>query len=277
MPEKMKLTPMTEAIGVEVTGVDLSRPISPDTRATLLAALAEGLVMVVRDQVLNPDSLLAAIGNFGPIMRQHLASLLLPDHPLIVALDSSKTKVGADGRFVAIGARDWHTDHAHQERPPNYTALYAVRLPETGGDTSFANMQLAYENLPDALRGKLDGLTVITKIDDRYSTAEDRSSHAEPHRHPLVRTHPVTRKRGIFVHPGMVTRFDGMEADESQAFLEELLETAITPDIIYRHQWRPGDLVITDNRGQMHVAHQDYDLSFGRVLHRVLVEGEAPY
>jgi taurine dioxygenase len=277
MPEQMKLHPMTEAIGVEVTGLDLSHPIAPDTRSALREALAERLVMVVRDQSLTPESLLTAVGNFGPIMQQHLASLLLPDHPLIVALDSSRTKVGADGRFVAIGARDWHTDHAHQERPPNYTALYAVRLPETGGDTSFANMQSAYENLPAALRGRLDGLTVITKIDDRYSTAEDQASHGEPHRHPLVRTHPVTKKRGIFVHPGMVTRFDGMEPDESQTFLEDLLETAITPDITYRHQWRPGDLVITDNRGQMHVAHQDYDLSFGRVLHRVLVEGEAPY
>jgi taurine dioxygenase len=273
----MKFEPMTEAIGVEVTGLDLSRPISSDTRAALQAALAERLVIVVRAQSLTPKSLLAAVGNFGSVMRQHLAALLLPEHPQIVVLDSSKTKVGADGRFVAIGARDWHTDHAHQQCPPNYTALFAVRLPETGGDTSFANMQRAYENLPAALRSRLDDLIVITKIDDRYSSAEDRAAHAEPHRHPLVRTHPVTKKRGIFVHPGMVARFDGMPADESQKFLEDLLETAITPDITYRHRWLPGDLVITDNRGQMHVAHQDYDLSFGRVLHRVLVEGEVPY
>jgi taurine dioxygenase len=120
-------------------------------------------------------------------------------------------------------------------------------------------------------------MTVITKIDDRYSTAEDKASHAKPNRHPLVRTHPITKKRGIFVHPGMVARFDDMEPEESQEFLEDLLETAITPNIIYRHQWCRGDLVITDNRGQMHVAHQDYDLSFSRILHRVLVEGETPY
>jgi taurine dioxygenase len=277
MPAQMKFQPMTEAIGIEVTGLDLSLPISLGTRAALRTVLAEHLVMVVRDQSFTPETLLTAVGNFGPIMRQHLASLLLPDHPLIVALDSSKTNVGADGRSVAIGARDWHTDHAHQERPPNYTALSAVRLPRTGGDTSFANMQRAYENLPNALRGRLDGMTVITKIDDRYSTAEDKAAHAEPNRHPLVRTHPITKKRGIFVHPGMVARFDGMESEESQMFLEDLLETAITPDITYRHKWCPGDLVITDNRGQMHVAHQDYDLSFGRILHRVLVEGEAPY
>jgi alpha-ketoglutarate-dependent taurine dioxygenase len=273
----MKLQPLSEAIGVEVTGLDLSRAIPRDTRAALEAALAERLVMVVRDQSFTPKSLLEAVENFGPIMQQHLAALLLPEHPQIVALDSSQTKVGADGRYVAIGARDWHTDHAHQERPPHYTALYAVRLPDSGGDTSFANMQRAYEHLPAALRDTIDGLTVITKIDDRYSSAEDSAAHSEPHRHPLVRTHPITRKRGIFVHPGMVARFDGMQPEESQTFLEDLLQTAITPNITYRHQWRPGDLVITDNRGQMHVAHQDYDLSFGRILHRVLVEGETPY
>jgi taurine dioxygenase len=277
MPKQIKFKPMTEAIGIEVTGLDLSLPILPDTRAALRTALSEHLVMVVRDQSFTPEALLTAVGNFGPIMRQHLASLLLPGHPLIVALDSSKTKVGADGRSVAIGARDWHTDHAHQERPPNYTALSAVRLPQTGGDTSFANMQRAYEKLSDALRDRLDNMTVITKIDDRYSTAEDKAAHATPNRHPLVRTHPITRKRRIFVHPGMVARFDGMGLEESQTFLEELLEKAITPNIIYRHRWRQGDLVITDNRGQMHVAHQDYDLSFGRILYRVLVEGEAPY
>ena len=205
-------------------------------------------MVVVRDQSFTPETLLTAVGNFGPIMRQHLTSLLLPGHPLIVALDSSKTKVGADGRSVAIGARDWHTDHAHQERPPNYTALSAVRLPQTGGDTSFANMQRAYENLPAPLRGLVDGMTVITKIDDRYSTAEDKASHVKPNRHPLVRTHPITKKRGIFVHPGMVARFDGMGSEESQEFLEDLLETAITPNIIYRHRWCPGDLVITQSR-----------------------------
>ena len=201
----------------------------------------------------------------------------MPNYLLIVALDSSKIKAGADGRFVAIGARDWHTDHAHQEKPPNFTALYGVRLPESGGDTSFANMQQAYENQPDDIREKLDSLIVVTKVDEHYSTAEDRAAHADAHRHPQVRTDPVTKKRGIFMHPGMVQCFDGMTADESQAILEDLHEAAITPEIIYRHQWCNGDLVLMDNRGQMHVGQRDYDLAFGRILRRVLVEGETPF
>ncbi len=273
----LKLGPLSDVIGVEATGIDLSRPIGPEDRAALEAALADRLVMVVRDQTLSPAQLLDAVRNFGPLKAQHLTSLLLAEHPEIAVLDSRRTKVGADGRHVAIGARDWHTDHAHQERPPNYTALYAVSLPGAGGDTSFANMQAAYAALPAARRSELDACTVITKIDDRYSEADDKAAHREARRHPLVRTHPVTGRKAIFFHPGMVERLEGREAEESHTFLEALLENVISPEVTYRHHWRPGDLVLMDNRGQMHVAHQDYDLSLGRVLHRVLVEGERPY
>jgi alpha-ketoglutarate-dependent taurine dioxygenase len=133
-------TPLSPAIGVEVTGVDLSQPVSSRTAAALEAALIKYLVMVVRDQYLTPSQLLNAIGALGEIMPQHLKAIRMPEHPDIVVLDSRNTKVGGDGKFVPIGARDWHTDHAHQEWPPNYTAPYAVSLPSRGGDTSFANM-----------------------------------------------------------------------------------------------------------------------------------------
>ena len=270
-------TPLSNALGIEVTGLDLSKPVDPSIAADLEAVLIEHLVMVIRGQALTPPELLKAIGLLGEIMPQHLKTLRMPEHPEIVALDSRNTKVGGDGKFVPIGARDWHTDHAHQKRPPNYTALYAVNLPSSGGDTSFANMQVAFENLPLELREKVAGMTVVTKIDDRYSTAEDRAKHQEPGRHPLVRTHPVTGKKAIFFHPGMVDCLDGLTPEESLAFLDRLLEQTIIPAITYRHKWRAGDLVITDNRSQMHVAHADYDFAEGRMLHRVLVAGDAPY
>lgn len=274
---KPTFTPLSGALGIEVTGLDFAQLVDPGVAADLEAALIEHIVLVVRDQNLTPPQLLDFVGMFGEVMPQHLTSLRLPDYPNVVALDSRNTKVGADGKFVPIGARDWHTDHAHQERPPNYTALYAVNLPSQGGDTSFANMQMAFESLPPEVRDDVAGKQVITKIDDRYSDAEDQAEHSKPRHHPLVRTHPVTGRKSIFFHPGMVERLDGMEPDESMVFLDNLLECTLGTDIIYRHQWRPGDLVIMDNRSQMHVGHPDYDFSEGRVLHRVIVKGDVPH
>jgi taurine dioxygenase len=271
------LMPLSEPLGVEVTGIDLSQPLDPEARQGLEDALIENMVMVVRDQDLSPAGLETAVGHFGPLMQQHLTSLLMEGHPKIVVLDSAKTKVGADGKFVPIGARDWHTDHAHQERPPNYSALYAVRLPPKGGDTGFANMQMGYARLGPDKRAELARHVVVTKIDDRYSTAKDRAAHREARTHPLIRTHPVTGRQAIFFHPGMVDHLEGMCAEASRTYLEELLEEVIAPEITYRHEWRSGDLVIMDNRGMMHIAHRDYDPMFGRILHRVLVEGEVPY
>jgi taurine dioxygenase len=271
------LTPLSNSLGVEVTGIDLSEAVDHRVAAELEKALVNHLVMVVRDQQLTPPQLMKAVGLLGEIMPQHLKSLRMPDHPEIVVLDSRNTKKGADGKFVPIGARDWHTDHAHQERPPNYTALYAVKLPSSGGDTSFANMQAAFESLPSSQQDDLLRLNVITKIDDRYSTAEDQQKNRDARKHPLVRTHPVTGLKAIFFHPGMVERLDGMEPNASLTYLDQLIEQTVLPEVTYRHTWRPGDLVIMDNRSQMHVAHADYDFSEGRTLHRVLVKGDVPY
>ena len=260
-----------------MTGIDLSHAPNSRIARVIEAALAENLVLVIHDQNLTPSQLLDTVAMLGRIMPQHLVSLRLPGHPEIVVLDSRNTKTGADGKTIPIGARDWHTDHAHQERPPNYTALYALHLPDRGGDTSFANMQAAFAALPKVEQIKLEAMMVITKIDDRYSSSWDAKEHQKPTRHPLVRTHPVTKRKAIYFHPGMVNHIDEMTPAQSHLYLENLLKRAITPELTYRHKWRLGDLVIMDNRGQMHVAHTDYDFSSGRRLHRVLVEGEVPY
>ena len=159
------------------------------------------------------------------------------------------------------------------------TMLYAVKLPSKGGDTSFANMQAAYEGLPAEERSKLDPMITVNVIEqDTGSVGEDaRQTLAKaPQRHPLIRTHPETGKKAIYVHPGKTERIDGMEPAESRTFIQDLLARAITPDITYRHTWQPGDLVLWDNRATLHIAHRDYDASEGRIMHRVILEGEVP-
>jgi taurine dioxygenase len=275
----LTIAPLSDALGVEVTGVDLTRPVSQADATAMEHALDEHLVMVVRDQKLAPAQYLEAMHRFGEIMPQHLTSMLMKEHPEIAVLDSTKTIAGPDGAVIPVGAREWHTDHTNHERPPKYTALYAVKLPGSGGgDTGFANMQRAYNALSDAQKAALAKHTVVTKIEDHaYVSEADRAKYGVPRTHPLIRTHPATGRKSIYFHPGKVRQLQGMAPAESLAFLDGILEDAIRPEITYRHKWRPGDLVIWDNRAVLHVAHRDYDPSEGRIMHRILVKGEVPF
>ncbi|MEQ8504729.1 MAG: TauD/TfdA family dioxygenase [Rhodospirillales bacterium] len=275
----VSLSPLTETIGIEATGVDLSGPVDDADLAAMQDALHEHLVMVVRDQNLTPAQYLDAMSLFGDLMDQHLTELLMPEHPKIAVLDSRRAKRVLDGEIVPIGAKDWHTDHTNHARPPKMTAIYAVQLPSTGGDTGFANMQAAFAGLPDGERTKLEPLVTVNVIEQDTEYVSDSTRDAltrEPQRHPFIRTHPETGKKAIYVHPGKLAHIDGMAPEESHSFVNDLLARTITPDVTYRHKWRPGDLVIWDNRGTLHLAYRDYDVTEGRIMHRVILEGEVP-
>ncbi|MEQ8227456.1 MAG: TauD/TfdA family dioxygenase [Rhodospirillales bacterium] len=275
----VSLSPLTETIGIEATGVDLSGPVDDTDLAAMQDALHEHLVMVVRDQDLTPAQYLDAMSLFGDLMDQHLTELLMPEHPKIAVLDSRRAKRVLDGEIVPIGAKDWHTDHTNHARPPKMTAIYAVQLPSKGGDTGFANMQAAFAALPDSERSKLEPLVTVNVIEQDTEYVSDSTRDAltrEPQRHPFIRTHPETGKKAIYVHPGKLAHIDGMPPEESHSFVNDLLARTITPDVTYRHKWRPGDLVIWDNRGTLHLAYRDYDVTEGRIMHRVILEGEVP-
>ncbi|PIW26146.1 MAG: hypothetical protein COW30_16530 [Rhodospirillales bacterium CG15_BIG_FIL_POST_REV_8_21_14_020_66_15] len=273
------LSPLTPSFGVDAAGVDLGGPVAAEDLAALQEALIDRLVMVVRSQNLTPEQYLEAARLFGDIMPQHLTRILMPEHPEIAVLDSRQSDKDKDGKAIPTGSRAWHTDHTNHARPPKFTLLYAVKLPSQGGDTSFANMQAAYDALPAEERERLRPMVTVNVIEPDTGNVGDDARAAlskAPQRHPLIRTHPVSGKQAIYVHPGKTERIDGMEPDESRAFVRDLLDRAITPDVTYRHIWRPGDLVIWDNRATLHVAHRNYDASEGRVMHRLIIEGEVP-
>jgi len=273
------LSPLTPSFGVDAAGVDLGGPVAAEDLAALQEALIDRLVMVVRSQNLTPEQYLEAARLFGDIMPQHLTRILMPEHPEIAVLDSRQSDKDKDGKAIPTGSRAWHTDHTNHARPPKFTLLYAVKLPSQGGDTSFANMQAAYDALPAEERERLRPMVTVNVIEPDTGNVGDDARAAlskAPQRHPLIRTHPVSGKQAIYVHPGKTERIDGMEPDESRAFVRDLLDRAITPDVTYRHIWRPGDLVIWDNRATLHVAHRNYDASEGRVMHRLIIEREVP-
>tara|TARA_Y100000588_G_C14264198_1_gene929048 strand:- start:467 stop:1297 length:831 start_codon:yes stop_codon:yes gene_type:complete len=270
--------PLSDTIGAEINGIDISAPISVEEVSMINHALADHLVIVIRDQELKPRELLSAVRLFGETMEQHLSGTLMEEHPEIAVLDSRKMPPDSEGNIIPFGARDWHTDHTNHEKPPKYTALYAVELPSKGGDTSFANMYAAYESLPVEEQFRLSKLETINKIEDfAYIDQGAREKYGNLPVHPLIRTHPVTGRKAIYVHPGKLKCIVGLEPEESLLMIAELLDRVITPTNCYRHNWRKGDLLLCDNRAVLHLAHRDYDLNEGRIMHRVLLRGERPF
>ena len=277
----MQVTKLTPHIGAEVRGVDLRNPIDEQTRARLNAAVVDNVALVIRDQEFNPAQYLAAVTLFGEPMEQHFTQYALPGCPLVHEVSNRHTD--KSGKRVKHGA-GWHTDHTNHVRPPKYTCLYAVSLPSSGGDTAVVNMRAGYEALPDAIKERIRGMKTVNVFQGsasaRYSgqSADAQAERKpEPVLQPLVRTNPDNGKKALYFHPVKTENVVGMDAQTSQALLDDLLERSVRDEFTYRHKWRKGDMLIWDNRAAMHRAYFDYDPDEYRLLYRVLVRGEVPY
>lgn len=279
----MKITKIKDHIGAEVTGIDLRKPIDEETRQRLYDAAVENVALVIRDQHFEPAELQRAAELFGELMEDQNRLYLVENHPLISVL-SNRFK-DSKGKPAKVGKNaTWHTDHTNQERPPKFTMLYPIHLPDQGGGTSVCNMRAAYEALPDDWKARITSMktenTLISSA--RFDIAnpdilkEQMAAQKPPTVQPLVRTHPDAGTKAIWFHKGKTERIIGMEPKETQDFLEELLDVAIKPEFAYVHEYKLGDLLIVDNRSAMHKAGFDYDHSQHRMLYRILVRGDRP-
>ena len=265
---QIRITPLHAALGAEVAGVDLSAPIDELTRVTLTRALADHLALVFHDQSLTPSQYLAAASVFGPPMEQHYSQHNMPEYPLIGLIWH---------RNGQRPAERWHTDHTNRERPPAATILYGLEIPSAGGGTSVASMRAAYAALHDDERRRLESLTTFNGLDGHADTRpEDQEKYGAPIEHPMVRTHPVHGSKAVYFHISKATHISGMTPDASRAYMQDLLDRMIRPEIVYHHVWRKGDVLVIDDRATMHRAHGDYDRSQSRVLWRIIVEGDRP-
>jgi len=264
----VRITPLHPSLGAKVAGVDLGAPIDEPTRHALSRALADHLALVFPDQSLTPAQYLAAASAFGPPMEQHYSQHNMPDFPMIGLIWHRNGQQPAE---------QWHTDHTNRERPPAATILYAVEIPPAGGGTSVANMRAAYLALPEDERRRLESLTTFNGLDGHADTRpEDRDKYGTPIEHPMVRTHPVHGSRAVYFHISKATHIGGMTPEASKAYMRDLLDRMIRPEIVYHHVWRKGDVLVIDDRATMHRAHGDYDRSQSRVLWRIIVEGDRP-
>ena len=250
-------------------------------RAALNRAFVDHSVLVIRDQQLTPQQVLAAVGLFGTVFQQHNTRFALPDCPQIHYL--SNQDHFPDGRRYIPG-EGWHTDHSNDTRPPKATVLHAVTLPDKGGDTQFANMAAAYGALGKAVQERIDGLFAIHVYQSSHSARKLMAlSEANKERvpnavlHPMVRTHPDSGRKSLYINPIRIEGILGLDHKEALPLLADLLEHATAQRFQYRHQWRPGDLVMWDNRCLLHKANGDYDMNQTRYLYRVMLQGDVPH
>ena len=274
----------TERLGshmaAAVSGIDLNRLPDAPTRAALLDVLHGNLVLCLRDQKLAPPAFRDAMAQFGtPMLRKQLART--PECAEVNIISSEDRDELGDGRKLVNGA-NWHTDDSFMREPCSLTMLYGVVVPSKGGDTQFTNMYDAYADLPAEMKARIDGLKVIHKYSSsrkltHVSTRPAEEMAAMPEAtHPLVRTHPETGRKSLYLNPNRMERVVGLERDESDQLLDELIAQAIQPKYQYRHVWRQGDIVIWDNRCTMHKANADYPDGERRLMHRVIVAGTVP-
>jgi taurine dioxygenase len=278
--ENRTIVPLSAHTGAEIRGVDLARPVGAALREQLNRAFVTHSVLVFRDQHLSPRQLLDAVQLFGAVFPQHNSRFALPECPLIHYI--SNQDFYPDGRRYIPG-EGYHTDHSNAAEPPKATALLAVRLPDSGGDTQFVNMHRAYADLPAATKRRLDELQAVHVYQSRHSErklmvlgAANSEAVAAAVVHPLVRTHPESGRRAIYLNPIRIEGIVGMAESEALGLLDALLAHATQPQYEYRHRWRHGDLVMWDNRCLLHKANGDYDMRQMRYLYRIMLKGDIP-
>ena len=271
---------LATSMAAAISGVDLNAPLDQMTRATLRAALLDSLVLCIRDQQLRPVAFRDAMTLFGtPVVRTQLKPH--PDcHEVNLISSEDRDELG-DGKRLVNGAH-WHTDDSFMREPCSLTMLYGVEVPSRGGDTQFTNMYMAYAELPDDLKRTIDGLKVVHKYHSsrkgtRVAKLAAAAMAAMPDAvHPLVRTHPETGRRALYLNPNRMEQIVGLERKESDALLDQLTAHATGQKYQYRHRWRRGDVVIWDNRCTMHKANADYPAGERRLMHRIVVAGSVP-
>ena len=280
----MHVTPLSDICGAEVIGLDCGGAIDDTTFATVRQAFIDHCVLVFRDQHLTPEQHEAFTARWGPLKGHVLAQYLLPGHPKMLVISNKK-----DDRGEPVGIDDagryWHSDVSYEAVPPMGSLLYGLEVPDEGGDTLFANQYRAYDNLPADLKKRAATLKARhrfnysqiqeTEESNRQPLTEEQKAELTGAVHPVVRTHPESGRKALYVNPGFTESLIGAGEKESDALLEQFFKYATDPDVIYRHTWKTNDLVFWDNRCLMHHATPYPEDSIRHML-RTTVEGTVP-
>jgi len=269
----MEVRPLTTALGAEIVDLDIR---SDENFEAIKQAFIEHGVIVLRDQKITPDEHLAFAKRFGKINVNRFFKPL-DSHPSIATLLKEPDQKSAVGE-------QWHTDHSYDTIPALGSVLHAIELPPFGGDTLFVSMAAAYDALTPSFRNMLDGLYAIHSSRHAFGAASSQHEAAktgrlgnpelatQDSRHPIVITHPLSGRKGLYVNPGFTLHIEGMSESESAAILGFIYEHCQTPEFQCRIRWNEGDVTMWDNRATWHKALNDYH-GHRRYMHRVTIEG----
>lgn len=274
----MRIAPLSRGFAAEIEGIDLSRPLSDAEFRPIDRAFLDHAVLVVRGQRLTKATLAAFSRHFGELLVHVLNQYLASDFPEVMRLSNTDET----GKRVVFrnGAEAWHTDLSFTNRPSLATLLYGQAIPPVGGDTEFCDARAAYEALDETTKIRIEGLKAVhsffryqtRRFPERPLTDEQRAKTPDV-AHPIARVHPETGRKALFIGDDVISHVAGMEPAEGKALVDDLLRHATSEQFVYRHRWRPGDLVIYDNRCTLHRATGYDENAYERTLLRTSIKG----
>jgi taurine dioxygenase len=285
-PQHFEVRRFDAPVGAEIVGLDIGKPIGAADFARIHRAHLEHHVLVFRDQRITPDEHIAFSRRFGPLEIHVLHQFHLDGHPEILIVSNIKKENGEPLGLGDAGAY-WHSDISYKPKPSLGSLLHAQELPSEGGDTLFADQHLAWEGLSSDMQRRILPLkaehSYLAKYEElrtknpwRPKLSQAQIDKVAPTVQPVVRTHPETGRKALFVSEHFTTRIVGLSQDDSDALLAELFAHSVKPAYVYRHRWAPHDLVFWDNRSLMHLAAGTPD-ELRRKLYRTTIEGDMPF
>jgi taurine dioxygenase len=280
MSQRLSIRPLSPAIGIEVEGVDLARPLDDETFAQIRRGWEESCIALFRRQdigELEQVGFAARFGTLGTVVNESDPAKL-GSHPAVLYVSN----IRVDGKLTGIlpdGEMFFHSDTCYLEKPAMASMLFAMEIPSRGGNTMYANGFRAYEALPEEMKRRLAGKRALNVYDYEGSPTHRAKSlppGVKQYAHPVIRTHAPTGRKSLYVNRLMTWAILDLPEDESRETLEFLFDHQEKPEFVYEHLWRPGDVILWDNRSCLH-ARTDFDPAERRRLRRVTVIGEKPY
>ncbi len=283
MTMTMELTPLSDALGAEISGLDLSQPLDASDIAVIQQAFLDHHLLCLRSEPLDAHAFARVARYFGEPQLQLLRDQRVEMEPVVSILESTyRTPEDKPDDLTRVRLSGWHTDDSYFEIPAKATLLQALALPDRGGETRFCNARKAYEDLPNDMKARIDGLQAVHSYDTARAPARaaKRSSVEQQETpdvvHPLVRTHEDTGQKAIYFNSNRTDAIVGMDRKDSDALLDWIHRHMTQPEYRYDHAWRLGDILLWDNRCLIHSVNVDFPVGQRRVHQRILLRGVRP-